>query len=132
MIPSFRKADQGLINYHFEVEIYFNTFEEFAPYSHIEKFESDNLLEARERAFQRYEILLSMVQKQGRFFLPFASRENFVKGENASYLAQIYLIEEIRGEIDEIYIIRGGDEKTTLEALQSEKEIFVRLSVSQN
>lgn len=72
IIPSFVISDSGLEKYHYEIEIYFNTFEEFAPYSHLEKFESDNLLEAREKAFERYEILLSMVQKQGRFFLPFA------------------------------------------------------------
>ena len=127
MIPSYRNTQKGLELYHYEVEIYFNTYNEFAPYSHIEKFESGNLLEAREKAFERYEILLSMVQKQGRFFLPFASPENFVKGENASWAAFIMLIEK-NGEEEEIYTIKGQDEKTTLEALNSEKEIFERLS----
>ena len=131
MIPSFRKTNNGLEKYHYEVEIFFNTFEVFEPYSHIEKFEHENLLEARNKAFERYDILLSMVQKQGRFFLPFASQEKFVQGENACFSAQLFLVEENDCD-EELYIIHGENEKTTIEALKCEKEIFERLTTSQN
>lgn len=131
MIPSYRNTDHGLVKYHYEVEIYFNTFEVYEPYSHIEKFENDNLLESRQNAFKRYEILLAMVERQGYFFLPFARREDFVQGENACYSAQLFLVEDIDGE-DELYVIQGEDEKTTIDALKSEKEIFERLKISKS
>ncbi len=131
MIPSYRNTENGLVKYHYEVEIYFNTFEVYEPYSHIEKFECDNLMESRQNAFERYEILLAMVERQGHFFLPFARQEDFVQGENASYSAQVFLVEDIDGE-EELYVIQGEDEKTTIDALKSEKEIFERLKISKS
>ncbi|GEM_PF-4892160 len=131
MIPSYRNTEYGIEKYHYEVEIYFNTFQVFEPYSHIEKFESENLLESRQNAFKRYEILLAMVQRQGYFFLPFASQEDFVQGENACYSAYLFLVEEIDGE-EELFIIQGENEKTTIDALKSEKEIFERLKIGQS
>jgi hypothetical protein len=131
MIPSYRNTEYSIEKYHYEVEIFFNTFEVFEPYSHIEKFESENLLESRQNAFKRYEILLAMVERQGYFFLPFARREDFVQGENACYSAQLFLVEDIDGE-EELYVIQGEDETTTIDALKSEKEIFERLKTSQS
>jgi hypothetical protein len=88
-------------------------------------------MESRQNAFERYEILLAMVERQGHFFLPFARQEDFVQGENASYSAKLFLVEDIEGE-EELYIIQGEDEKTTIDALKSEKEIFESLKISQS
>ena len=45
--------------------------------------------------------------------------------------AQVCLVEDIDGE-EELYVIQGEDEKTTIDALKSEKEIFERLKISQS
>lgn len=79
-------------------------------------------------AYKKHEELVSKLTEQGIFILPFASSKDFVKGKAASFSVNLLLIQTIGG-IEEIYIIEGGIEQNTLEALQFEQKVLERLSV---
>ena len=116
----------GKDQYYYRVDVFITTFNVFEPYVHTEIFENDNLHQARENALLRADELISILVKQGMFFLPFATQEEFVLGENACYSVTVSIVVQSDGNYIE-YPIFGEDEFRTEEALRFEKEVYENL-----
>jgi hypothetical protein len=112
--------------YYYRVDVFITTFNVFEPYVHTEIFEMDNLNKARENALHRADELISILVKQGMFFLPFARPEEFVLGENTCYSVTVYIV-ELTDDFYFEYPIFGEDEFRTEEALRFEKEVYENL-----
>jgi hypothetical protein len=126
MIKSILKTKGITESFYYLVEVYISTFNVYESYVHSEVIRCEDLMEAREKAHKRREELISNLEKQGMFFLPFASQQNFVQGENACYSVDLFLIHDIDGEED-IHAIIGHGDCSSISALKFEKEIFERL-----
>ena len=126
MIKSILKTNGITESFYYLVEVYISTFNVYESYVHSEVIRSEDLMEAREKAHKRREELISNLEKQGMFFLPFASQQNFVQGENACYSVDLFLIHDIDGE-EEIHTIIGHGDCSSISALKFEKDIFERL-----
>lgn len=131
MVKSILKTNGIRESFYYLVEVYISTFNVYESYVHSEEIRCEDLMEAREKAYKRREELILKLEEQGMFFLPFASQENFVQGENACYSVDLFLIQDIDGE-EEIHTIIGHGDCSTTEALQFEKQIFERLKISQS
>jgi hypothetical protein len=112
--------------YYYRVDVFITTFIVFDPYVDTEIFEMDNLNKARENALHRADELISILIKQSMFFLPFATPEEFVLGENACYSVTVSIVVQSDGSHIE-YPIFGEDEFRTEEALRFEKEVYENL-----
>ncbi len=125
------QTENGIIKYHYEIDVFICSGNVYENYSHREEFKYDDLLEAREKAFSRREEIIYLLEQQGMFFLPFASHEDFTQGKNALYTVSLILVEEINDDI-EIYVLEGNKKYLLPEDLQREKEILKRLSNNQS
>ncbi len=125
------QLERGLLHigedqYYYRVDVFITTFNVFEPYVHTEIFERDNLNEARENSVLRADEIISILVKQGMFFLPFATPEEFVLGENACYSVTVSIVMQSDGNYIE-YPILGEDEFRTEGALRFEKEVYENL-----
>jgi len=131
MVKSHFETDDGTINYHYEIDVFICTGNVYENYSHREQFKYDDLMKAREKAFSRRQEIISLLEKQGMFFLPFSSHVDFILGKNALYTVSLILIEEINDDV-EIYVLEGNEKYLLSEDLQREKDILKRLSINQS
>lgn len=131
LVKSSIQTENGILKYHYEIDVFICSGNVYENYSHREQFKYDDLMEAREKAFSRREEIISLLKQQGMFFLPFASHSHFVQGKNAQYTVSLILIEEINDDV-EIYVLEGNKKYLLPEALQFEKQIFERLQISQS
>jgi hypothetical protein len=115
-------------NYYYQVDEFVTTFGKDPgknkPFSHTEFFRHNDLHEARKCAFEYYKQRLNGFEKNGGYFLPFASPENFVEGKNSNYSITLYLVEvgETVGEI--FHPIAGEDTDEVRESLELEKMVL--------
>ena len=131
MVKSYIETDDGTKNYHYEIDVFICSGNVYENYSHREQFKYDDLMEAREKAFSRRKEIISLLEQQGMFFLPFSSHFDFILGKNALYTVSLILIEEINDDV-EIYVLEGNEKYLLPEDLQREKDILKRLSINQS
>lgn len=127
LVKSSIQTENGILKYHYEIDVFICTGNVYENYSHREQFKYDDLMEAREKAFSRRQEIISLLEQQGMFFLPFSSHVDFILGKNALYTVSLILIEEINDD-EEIYVLEGNKKYLLPEDLQGEKEILKRLS----
>ena len=131
LVKSSIQTENGILKYHYEIEVFICTGNVYENYSHREQFKYDDLMEAREKAFSRRQEIISLLKHQGMFFLPFASNADFIQGKNALYTVSLILIEEINDDV-EIYVLEGNEKYLLPEDLKREKEILERLTINQS
>ena len=127
MKQSFIETEYGFVKYYYQIKIFTSTMGVTESFTHVEYFKDVDLLKAREDAFERYPKILDEIEKQGRYFLPYASPEDFVYGENACYSVTLSLVEEIEDDRIEIYEIEGESECIIAFGLDYEKFIIKSL-----
>ena len=93
------------------------------PFSHTEEFKGDDLLKCKEQAEKYYLERLEGLE-QGKYFLPFASPQNFQFGKNAAFSITVALV-EFYSEDDQYEHITFGDEESVMaESREIEAEVI--------
>jgi len=89
-------------------------------------FDFSYLMESREAGIKWYVETLKGLEREGKYFLPFASPSDFIKGKHAAYSVTLSLIEIF--DYDEFeYILLGTDEDYLNSTLEMEELIFGRI-----
>lgn len=90
------------------------------PYYHTEDFEDPNPLIARSKALSWYKHTIAGLEREGRYFLPFASPDEFVLGKNAAYTVMVSFV-ICNGSDEDEYDLLGTDERTMNDTLELEE-----------
>ncbi len=130
MIQSIKNTEFGLEKYYYQIDVMVSTMGITDSFTHIEYFKDINLLKAREDAFNRYPEILEGIEKEGKYYLPFASPEDFVYGKNACYSVTLSFVEETENGI-EIHEIEGEEEHIVEAGLDYEEFIIASLLLDQ-
>lgn len=86
-------------------------------------FDIPNLIESREAGIKWYVDTLKGIEREGKYFLPFARHPDFIPGKHAAYMVSLSLIEIIDSE-DRIYILLSTDENYMDITLEMEEMLF--------
>jgi hypothetical protein len=89
-------------------------------------FDLPYLLESREAGIKWYVDTLKGLERQGKYFLPFASPSDFVEGKNAAYTVTLSFIEIFDGDEFE-YTLLGTNEDYLNSTLEMEEMIYGRI-----
>lgn len=122
-----RNLDCAVTTYKYRGWVSVTTFGEdpghHDPYYHTEDFEDSDMLKARTKAYNWYIETLAGLEREGKYFLPFASPEDFVSGKNAAYSVVVSLVICSGSEEDE-YDLFGADDQTFEDTLEMEQMIL--------
>ena len=86
-------------------------------------FDHPNLIESREAGIKWYVDTLKGIEREGKYFLPFARHPDFILGIHAAYMVSLSLIEIIESE-DRMYILLSTDENFMDITLEMEEMLF--------
>jgi hypothetical protein len=86
-------------------------------------FDLPNLIESREAGIKWYVDTLKGIEREGKYFLPFARHPDFILGKHAAYMVSLSLIEIIDSE-DRMYILLSTDENYMDITLEMEEMLF--------
>ncbi len=95
------------------------------PFSNDEIFKAKDLKTARIKANSYFDERMEKVDKgEVSYFLPFDSPDEFEFGKNASYSITIYLVEHYSDNEEYLHPVRGEDEESMAEGLETEQSLF--------
>jgi hypothetical protein len=98
------------------------------PFNHTVDFESPNLFDSREAGIKWYCETIKGLNREGKYFLPFASPSEYIEGKHAAYSVNLSLVETSDGDEYE-YVLLGEDQDTMLDTLEIEKLLFEHLEI---
>lgn len=93
-------------------------------FSHKQKFEGKNLLQCRADAIKYYNERLQGLEREGKYFLPFAAPENFTMGSNAAFSITLSFVEYYSDEECDEHVLIGEDDQTTAESREIELAVL--------
>ncbi len=96
------------------------------PFYHSEDFECTNLLVAREKAINWFKQTIAGLKREGKYFLPFASPEDFIMGKNAAFSVVVSLV-ICQGVNEDEFDLLGTDDGTMEDTLELEDMILKQL-----
>ena len=135
MNEEFHEFSPRKFEYFYRVEEFLTTFgkdkEQNEPITHTQEFRENGILARREDAYKYYEGRLQGIEEKGRYFLPFASPEDFKAGENSAFSIWLSFVEVIDGNEYE-HILEGEDEEECNESLEYEQNVISNLLQSEN
>ncbi len=100
--------------------------EKTEPFHDYKDFENADLLTCRNEAIEYYKEVIRGIEKNGRFFLPFASPKDFVLGQNANYMVQLLFVQH-HDDDDEMEYPLTGDPDEIMEGRELESLVFNEL-----
>ena len=90
------------------------------PFVHTVDFEESDPLVARGKALTWYKFTIEGLEREGKYFLPFASPEDFVLGKHAMYCVVVSFV-ICNGSDEDEYDLLGTDEQTMQDTLEIEE-----------
>jgi hypothetical protein len=93
------------------------------PFSYTIDFDNAELIEARREGIKWFEETIQGIQREGKYFLPYASPEEFELGKHAAYSVILSLV-EICGKEEYEYDLLGTDIQTMHDTLEIEEFLF--------
>jgi len=113
--------------YFYVVTEYVTTFQmddgKNEPYSHVTKFEGNNLMDCKYQAEQYYYERLNGLEK-GKYFLPYATPQDFELGKNAAFSITLSFVEYYTDNEYFEHTLIGEDEETTSESKEIETAVL--------
>ena len=92
-------------------------------FNHTVDFESPNLLDSREAGIKWYYETIKGLNREGKYFLPFASPSEYIEAKHAAYSVNLSLVETSDGEEFE-YVLLGEDDESMQDTLEIESLLF--------
>lgn len=89
------------------------------PFSYSIDFDNPQLDKAREEGIKWYQETIQGLEREGKYFLPFASPDEFELGKHAAYSVSLSLVETY-GQEEYEYDLLGTDEDTMNETIEME------------
>ena len=85
-------------------------------------------MDSREAGIKWYCETIKGLNREGKYFLPFASPSEYIEGKHAAYSVNLSLVETSDGDEYE-YVLLGEDQDTMLDTLEIEKLLFEHLEI---
>lgn len=106
------------------------------PFENVTEFKDHNLSKCRDEAVKWYNDRLAGLEKEGKYFLPFASPKDFKEGENAAFSINLALVEVSLVEDSEVveieHYLAGESEEDIQEGREQEEMLFKALALRQS
>jgi len=91
-------------------------------------FELPSLLDSRKAGIKWYNETIQSLNREGKYFLPFASPSEYIPGKHAAYSVSLSLVEIFDGDEFEDVLL-GEDYDKMIETMEIEQYLFENLKI---
>jgi hypothetical protein len=93
------------------------------PFSYTIDFDNPSLCEAKKEGIKWYQETMTGIEREGKYFLPYATPDEFVLGKHAAFTVTLSLV-EICGNQEDEYTLLGTDLQTMQNTIEIEEFLF--------
>jgi len=115
------------IKYKYRGDVFVTTFgldpNKSEPFYETVDFELPSLLDSRKAGIKWYNETIQGLNREGKYFLPFASPSEYIPSKHSSYSVTLSLVEIFDGDEFE-YVLLGEDDESMQETLEIESYLF--------
>jgi len=98
------------------------------PFNHTVDFDLPSLLDSRKAGIKWYNETIQGLNREGKYFLPFASPSEYIPGKHAAYSVSLSLVEIFDGDEFEDVLL-GEDYDKMIETMEIEQYLFENLKI---
>jgi hypothetical protein len=99
------------------------------PFNHTVDFDLPSLLDSRKAGIKWYNETIQGLNREGKYFLPFASPSEYITGKHAAYSVSLSLVEIFDGDEFEDVLL-GEDYDKMIETMEIEQYLFENLKIN--
>jgi hypothetical protein len=99
------------------------------PFNHKVDFDLPSLLDSRKAGIKWYNETIQGLNREGKYFLPFASPSEYIPGKHAAYSVSLSLVEIFDGDEFEDVLL-GEDYDKMIETMEIEQYLFENLKIN--
>ena len=99
------------------------------PFNYTVDFDLPSLLDSRKAGIKWYNETIQGLNREGKYFLPFASPSEYIPGKHAAYSVSLSLVEIFDGDEFEDVLL-GEDYDKMIETMEIEQYLFENLKIN--